>query len=355
MPTVMRIVDSLIEEDLVRPLDRVESSGGRPRSLIAFNGDAQAAIGIDLGGSKMFGAVANLEGQVLHESYVPWKVGGPEDTLEELCRLIESLLEVPLPSGQQIRGIGVGAPGVTYSREGVVSWAPSLGWRDLPLKAILSERFDAPVMVDNDVNLSALGEYGFGAGKGCDSLICIAVGTGIGAGIIIDGAPYRGHRYSAGEIGYLLPGVNFLGRRYEGFGALESLASGTGIADRARQLLEREGSPLLDGDLDAEAVFAAARQGQSWGKQVVEETIDYLSLAIASASALLDPEIIVLGGGVARSADLLIEPILARLDGVVPSMPKLVASTLGRRAAVMGAIMLVMYGTTEHVVINRLI
>jgi glucokinase len=232
LPTVMRVVDELIEEGFVRTLDTLESTGGRPRPLLAFNGKAYAAVGVDLGGTKMFGTVADLEGNVLHETYVPWKDTGPEDSLEALRKLIGELLGVPRPLGQRMRGIGVGAPGVTLSHEGIVTWAPSLGWRDLPLKQILTECFDVPVYVDNDVNLSALGELGFGVGRGVENLVCIAVGTGIGAGIIIGGSLYRGHSHSAGEIGYLLPGVEFLRQRYDQFGALESLASGTGIAVR---------------------------------------------------------------------------------------------------------------------------
>jgi predicted NBD/HSP70 family sugar kinase len=253
-----------------------------------------------------------------------------------------------------VRGIGVGVPSVTLTPEGIVTWAPSLGWRDLPLQSILAERFDLPVFVENDVNLTALGEWGFGGGRGARNLVSIAIGTGIGAGIILGGALYRGHNQAAGEVGYLLPGVEYLGRRYEGFGALESLASGSGVAERAARLLDREGLPPPAGDVSAHSVFAAARQGEGWAQRVVNETVDYLSLMVASVSALLDPEVIVLGGGVARSADLLIEPILRRVEGTIPFVPRLVASPLGRRAAAMGAIMLVLNATTDYFVVKRL-
>jgi len=353
LPTVMRVIDELMEEDLVRLQGISEPTGGRRRPLIEFNGSAYAVVGIDLGGTKMFGTVANLAGDLQQEVYIPWVDNGPQESLERLCELIEEMVNAPRPAGQRIRGIGVGAPGVTLYEEGIVTWAPSLGWRDLPLKQILSQRFDVPVFVENDVNLAALGEWGFGAGQGAKNLVAIAVGTGIGAGIILGGALYRGHNQAAGEVGYLLPGVEFLGRRYDEFGALESLASGTGIAARARALLERQGDPAPS-ELSAEDVFVAAREGQAWAVQVVEETVDYLSLAIASISALIDPEVVVLGGGVARSPDLLIEPIRHRLDGVVPYVPRIVTSPLGRRAAVMGAIMLVLNATSEHFVVKQL-
>lgn len=356
LPTVMRIVGDLMEEDLVRSCDSYgESTGGRPPSLVEFNSKAYAAVGVDLGGTKMFGTIADLSGTIQHELYIAHKNdAGPSDHLERLCEAIETLLDAPRPSGQRVRGVGVGAPGVTLTPEGVVTWAPSLGWRDLPLQEILNVRFDVPVFVENDVNLAALGELGFGAGRGVQDMVCIAVGTGIGAGIIIGGALYRGHNQAAGEVCYMLPGIKFLGRRYDQFGALESLASATGIVERARQIVMQEDVSIPPEELNAEAIFAAARNGTPWAQQVVSETVDYLSLAIANVSATLNPEVIILGGGVARSADLLIEPILQRIEGAVPFVPRLVASPLGRRAVVMGAIMLVLNITAEYFAIKRL-
>jgi glucokinase-like ROK family protein len=352
LPTVMRIVDDLIKADLVRPFGKPESSGGRPRPLLAFNAQGYAVIGVDLGGTKLFGTVADLAGHIQNEVYVPWGADGTAESVERLCGLIVKLLHAPRPAGQKIRGIGVGAPGVTLGDEGIVTYAPSLGWRDLPLKEILCKRFRHPTFVENDVNLAALGEWGFGAGKGSRDVVCIAIGTGIGAGIILDGTLFRGHNLAAGEIGYLLPGTEFLGRRYDEFGALESLASGTGIAARANDIL-RAAAASRPCPVTAEEVFAAARQGTAWAMQVVNETVDYLALAIGSIAAILNPEVIVIGGGVSQSADLLVEPIKRRLDGVLPNIPRIVTSTLGPRAAVMGAIVLVLNETTEHVMVHR--
>ena len=355
LPTVMRIVDNLIEEDLVRSCDgHGQSTGGRPPSLVEFNGKAYSVVGVDLGGTKMFGTVADLSGTIQHELYIAHrKDDTPSDHVERLCEMIETLLDAPRPPGQRIQGMGIGVPGVTLIPEGIVTWAPSLGWRDLPLQEILNDRFDVPVFVENDVNLAALGELGFGAGRGVQNLVTIAVGTGIGAGIIIGGILYRGHNQAAGEVCYMLPGTEFLGRHYDEFGALECLASATGVVKRARQLMMQEGMSIPEG-LSAEDVFAAARSGEPWAQQVVSETVDYLGLAIANISATLDPEVIVLGGGVAHSADLLIEPILQRIEGVVPFVPRLVASPLERRAVVMGAIMLVLNLTTEYFAVKQL-
>jgi len=353
MPTVMRIIDELLAEDLVRYSGDIQASGGRPRSLLEFNRWGYAVIGLDLGGTKMYGTVADLGGNIQNEIYMPSEPDDPEENLERVCRLIRELLERPRPPDQQVRGIGVGAPGVTIFEQGMVTWAPSLGWRDLPLRSILQERFHLPVVVENDVNLAALGEYGFGAAQGASSLVCLAVGTGIGSGIIIDRRIHRGFHQSAGEIGYLPPGIGFLGKEYAHYGALESIASGSGITARAKKLVAgRDVAWDSSNGLSGEKIFFAARNGEAWAKRLVEETVDYLALAIAAITVILDPEVIVLGGGVARSADILIEPILARLQGVTPALPKIIQSTLGYQAAVMGAIMLVLDATTEHVAIK---
>ena len=353
LPTVMRIIDDLVREDLVC-FQGSEPSGGRRRLLLEFKGSAHAVIGVDLGGTKMYGIVSDLNGQIHHEVRLPWQDnGGPEHALESLYTLLEQLIALAQTGGRKIRGIGIGAPGVTLSASGTVVWAPSLGWRDLPLRQMLSERFSLPVFVENDVNVAALGEFGFGVERNTPNMVCVAIGTGIGAGLIIEGKLYRGHNQGAGEIGYFLPDISFLGRRYEGFGALEELASGNGIARRAQQLLNAQGDALANHPLTAEDVFHYARAGYPWAQTIIDETVDYLSQALAAVGALLDPEVIVLGGGVVQSADLLIEPIRQRLQGAIPFVPRIVASNLGPRAVVMGTIMLVLDATTGHVVVNQ--
>jgi glucokinase len=354
LPTVMRIVDELTAEDLVRPQGTTEWSGGRRRSLLEFNAEGHVVVGIDLGGTKMFGAIADLGGNILDEVDISRHGSTGEESYDRLVELIDTLLASPKLEGRRIRGIGVGAPGITRHREGIVNWAYTLNWKDYPLKAKLVERYGLPIVVDNDVNLAALGELWFGAGQNAQNMVLIAIGTGIGAGIIIDGALYRGAREASGEIGQIIPGREFLGRRYAEFGALESLASGTGIAERARQALNGRRDPADLESLLAEDVFDAARQGEEWAQAVIDETVDYLSIAIANISVSFDPELIVLGGGVTRSADLLVEPILHRIDGAIPTLPRLVVSPLGRRAAAMGAITNVLHNTTDFYVVHKL-
>jgi glucokinase-like ROK family protein len=354
LPTVMRIVDELIDEGFVRPQGATEWSGGRRRPLLEFNAEGHVVIGIDLGGTKIFGAIADLGGNILDEVNVSRHGVSGEESYRRLVELIDTLLASPKLQDRRIRGIGVGVPGVTMHSTGVVAWAPSLNWREYPLKAKLAEQFSLPIIVDNDVNLAAWGELWFGAGQNTQNMVLLTVGAGIGAGIVIDGALYRGSHEASGEVGYLLPNREYLGRRYDGFGALESLASGTGIVERARQALKGRREPAELESLVAEDVFDAIRRGEGWARPIIDETVDYLAIAIASIGAYFDPELIVLGGSVARSADLLIEPILRRIEGATPVPPRLVASTLGHRATVVGAIINVLHNTANFYVVRKL-
>ena len=354
LPTVMRIVDGLIEEGFVRAQGDTEWSGGRRRPLLEYNADGFFVLGVDLGGTKLYGAISDLGGNIVDEVNVERHGSSGEDSFDRLTILIDTLLASPGLQGRRLRGMGIGAPGITLHEDGIVKWAYTLNWKDFPLKARLAERYLLPITVDNDVNLAALGELWFGAGQNTQNMVLVTIGTGIGAGIIIDGALYRGSSEASGEIGSMLPGREFLNKDYQDFGALECLASGTGIAGRARQALKsRREAESLDGLL-AEDVFRAAREGQKWARGLVDETVDYLAVAIANLAVSFDPEIIVLGGGVTRSADLLVEPILKRIDGCIPTLPKLVVSSLGRRAAVMGAITKVLHHTSNFYVLHKL-
>lgn len=354
LPTVMRIVDELIAEGFVRPQGSTEWSGGRRRSLLEFNAENYVVVGVDLGGTRIYGAASDLGGNILDEITVGRHRASGEENYAGLVELIDGLLASPKLQGRRVRGIGVGAPGITLHHEGVVKWAYSLNWRDFPLKARLAERYDLPVTVDNDVNLAAMGELWFGAGQGVQNLVLIVSGAGIGAGIIVDGALYRGGSEASGEIGHFIPGPEFLGQSFREFGALESVASGTGIVERARNSLKLRRDPAELESMTADDVFTAARQGQKWATSIVDRTVDYLAIAVGNLAVSFDPELIILGGSVAPFSDLLVRPILQRLEGTIPTLPRLVVSSLALRAGVMGAIANVLHTTSNFYVVHKL-
>jgi glucokinase len=354
LPTVMRIVGELTAEGWVKETGEKEWSGGRKRSSVKFNGSDRQIIGIDLGGTKIYGALADLNGQIRHEIYYDHHQTQAEDSLRVVFHLIDELIKVASHGDIPICGIGIGVPGIIIAETGEVSLAPALDWQEFPLRARLKERYSYPIVIENDVNLAALGEVWFGS-EDCDeqNLVLIAIGTGIGAGVVINGNIYPGVHHMAGEVGYLLLDRVHLGRKYPGFGAFEQVASGTGIADQARLLFTGRLSVEPQDEFTAEDVFAAARRHEKWAETILADTIDYLAQAIAAVALLYDPDVILLGGGVSRSADLLIEPILRRLDGAIPTLPNLRVSRLGYRGAVLGAVMQLLRITTNHYTLQK--
>lgn len=354
LSTVMRIVEDLIEKGLVVPMGKGASTGGRPGSLVDFNTSGLAVISIDLGGTKIYGAATDLGGSIQHDLRIPSQGSDHygSTTLERLIAVIDELVTAAQPSGRRLLGIGVGAPGITNDRQGIILMSPSLGWKDMPLKQILHERFDLPVFVENDVNLAALGEYGYGAGKGYKNIALIALGTGIGGGIVIGGALYRGSGQAAGEIGYMVPGREFLGVEYSSFGALEQVASGTGIMRRALEQLD--GKAPEGNSFTAKDVFEAARCGKEWAIRLVNDMVDYLTVCIANVVSVLDPDAVILSGGLMESADLILEPVRRKLDRLIPMRPELLHSKLGPRAIVLGATLYVLTATTGSHAVRRL-
>lgn len=353
-PTVTRIVNTLITEGVVLESQAGDSSGGRRPMLLEFNHRSSLIIGIYVG-QNMVGALADLDGEILERRSVPSAPG--EEGIERLIELIGDLHDASEQIDIPVRGVGVGAPSITHN--GIVKLAPSLGWRDLPLKQRLEERVGLPVFVENEVNLIALGENWCGAGKGIQTLICISLGSGIGAGIILNGQLYRGSHSAAGEVGYLIPNERYLGRTYDTFGCLESLAGSNGIVQSAVSRLSAGESSMLteqlDGDistLTAEMVLSAARDRDPLAGAVVGETVNYLSIAVANLACILDPQRIVISGDLANYGDLFIEPILTNIRGVLPEVPDIVVSNLKMDAPVLGAVAIALRQTSGRVFVQ---
>jgi glucokinase len=306
--------------------------------LVSLSADKNCIIGFDLGGTKLFGGITNLAGNILYENEIPnhGKVG--EECFEMLVVLATSFLEKAEQLGLNIRGIGVEVPGGVRLETGVVIRAPAVQWKDFPLKERLVNRFGLPVFVDNDLKQSALGEAWFGAGKEATDVALLAIGTNMAVGLVANDILQRGAHLRHGEIGWMVPSRESLGKHFDGFGAAEVEAAGLGIARRARILLAGKRADNELASLTSEDVFNAARAGEEWAKLVVAETIDYLAILIANIMAFYDPDVIILSGGVGRSSDLLINPILKLIAGCVRIQPNIVVSSLGYRAGVLGAI-----------------
>jgi len=221
-PTVSLIVEHFLNKGIVKEKGMGESSGGRKPTLIELNPNAGFVIGVDLGGTNMKLVLANLGGRIVK------KVKGPtihpssnNKILNRLKGLIHSIIDDSNVDRDLILAIGIGVSGVT-DESGRVSFAPALGWEDLPVRDLLREEFKIPVIVENDVNTAALGEKLFGVGRTVENFVFVAIGTGVGAGIIINGELYKGFASAAGEVGYLVMDNKYLKDYRKGFGCLES-------------------------------------------------------------------------------------------------------------------------------------
>lgn len=346
-PAVSTIISSLMEEGWVEEIGMAESTGGRPARLLKFNPSAGFLIGVDIGGTKMAGAAVDLAGNILVQQTIASKRKGTDrSSIERLTNLISDLkIEVGSSSGS-FKGIGLGIPGVTDPRGQQVRLAPGIGWENIDIGRILTNRFGVPLFADNDANCFARGEFWRGGLQGVKNAIAITVGTGIGVGILINGNVYQGFHNAAGEVGYWLLGSLGPIKKNPGYGPLESLASGTGVANRVRRDLrdEKITSTLrerVENDLTrltAQHVFEEAKRGDSYARHVVNETTTLLGILVANMASLLDVEKIVIGGGVSRAGEQLIAPIREIVEKLAPYAPEISISQFPEKAAILGAV-----------------
>ena len=310
------------------------------------------STGVDLGGTNIVSAIVNYQGKIVNRLKVPtFAERGKEATIK---RIIETIHENIIQSAialDDIIGIGIGAPGPLDTKRGVINFAPNLpGWRDVPLKKILEVEFSMKVVLENDANAAAWGERCFGIGRGVDNLVCFTLGTGIGGGIIIDSKIYHGSNYGAAELGHMT--VNKDGPRCNcgNYGCLEAYSSATGIKNRIKSRI-KEGikSDFLNFDSDDElldsirlkSIFETARKGDKLTKDIVEEAISYLGIAIANITNILNPGMVVLVGGITNEGDKLLIPLKEEVKkrafySNYKSL-KIVIGELGGNAGVLGA------------------
>jgi glucokinase len=304
------------------------------------------AIGIDVGGTKIAGGVVDESGSVLEEL----RVESPATDAHAIEAAIEKLV-TELATRHHIEAVGVGAAGYIDKARSVVLFAPNLAWRDLDLKADLESTLGLHVVVENDANAAAWGEFQFGAGHDVDDLLLVTVGTGVGGGVVLDGALYRGAFGVGAEIGHMrvVPGGILCGCGNRG--CFEMYASGSALVREARAAA-RAGS-LLAADLldraggDVEAITGpliteAARAGDVFALEQLSSVGTWLGEGIASLAAVLDPAVVVIGGGVSAADDLLLDPVRRAFATQLTGrghrpMLDIRKARLGNRAGLIGA------------------
>ena len=302
--------------------------------------DKGYVAGIDIGGTNLRLALADMTGTVMAKwSSSTVGVRGPEAIVALVKDGMHELLQkVSAPRGA-LNAVAAGAPGITDVDSGIViATSYLLGWRDVPLRALLEGALKAPVVVDNDVNFAAVGEHWLGAAQGVRDFVFIGIGTGVGASIVLNGAPFRGPGWAAGEIGYMLvPGSLEIGRNPGEPGPLESVIGGEGIKAQWNSLWQHERT-TLPRDLTATQIFAHALAGDPVAQSVLERTARMLAHTIYNTHLILNCPLFVLGGGVGVHSALrnATEGLLTRLN--MRGQPQLATSTLGVDAQMMGAL-----------------
>ncbi|MEE9133229.1 MAG: ROK family protein [Gemmatimonadota bacterium] len=310
-------------------------------------------VGVDIGGTNINVGVIPFEGghPIAFRSKPTEPQRGAKFVVDRVVKMIrDSMREVMEGNGcgpEAFAGVGIGSPGPLDRKTGTVISTPNLGWRNFPLRDLIQNAVGLPASLDNDANAATYGEWWLGAGRRMSTLVGVTLGTGIGGGVVLNGELYHGAADAAAEIGHMT--IDSTGRKCKcgNYGCLEAYASGPAIAARAIEGLESGAEsilPELAGDiqnLTAETVFEGVVQGDPYATEVMHDTAKFLGVGLANIINILNPELLVIFGGVARAGDHLFVPLRAevrrRAFRVAEQSCRITPSELGGKAGVIGA------------------
>lgn len=304
-------------------------------------------VGVDLGGTAIKVGICNQEGELLHTYEGPTeKEKGTDAVIENIEKYVRLIVEQSPYTWDQLVGVGAGVAGFTDLRAGVILLAPNIGFRNVPIRAILEERIGKTIVIDNDANVAALGEAWSGAGKGVTDCVCYTLGTGVGGGIIINGKIYQGFAGLAGEIGHIsvVPDLEAIQCGCGKMGCLETVSSATGIIRMAVEAVERGDATSLstiESKITAKDIFDAAKAGDEVSIRIVNRAAFYLGKSMASVAATLNPERFIVGGGVSKAGDILFSKIREVFMECTPAPlqqgVEIIPAKLGNDAGIVGA------------------
>jgi glucokinase len=306
--------------------------------------DHDFVLALDIGGTKVAAGVVGPDGDARSFAVAPSRTErGPAAVLEDLFELGRASVEESGVPWTEITAVGIGCGGPLDAAEGILLAPPHLpGFRDVPVAALAENAFERPALLENDGTAAAAAEHRFGAGAGVRNMVYLTISTGVGGGAVIDGRLYRGAAGNGGEFGHVT--VDWRGRVCRGCGrrgCLEAYVSGTSISERAFEDMDPASSLVALGTPTAADVVAAAADGDAYARSVWDETIEALACGLTSIVNLFEPELVVLGGGVTRAGNLLIEPVRETVRGqaMAPAgrTVDIVPAALGDRVGVVGA------------------
>ncbi|GEC91282.1 ROK family protein [Brevibacillus brevis] len=332
-PCVSALVDEMIQEGLLQEVGMGDSKGGRKPILLEYNYQAYAIAGAIFEGSTLDMAIADMKGEFLARcrKRLAQPANG-ETVIEDLAAGLDRLLRESGIPRERLLGMGVGLQGVTQRGSGTVSFSPSTGWMGSPIQQTIEVRLGLPVIIDNDVNMMTLGEYVRGAGVGHTNVVYMYVGTGIGAGIILDGQFYRGSREAAGEIGFMMIGPVH-NRPNGASGVFETHYSIPGIQEQAKGFL----SDLQEGSSVIEELIRHAKHNPE-AKELLADVYRHWAYGMANIISILNPEILILSGEMVHVDGEGVKQIHEWLREWVPEVPNLEKASLGERAGLIGAV-----------------
>ena len=332
--------------DLQPCLAKLESAG-----IISLSPDAKRAsianrtcrvIAVDMGATNTRYLVSDLAGNI-HATYRERARSqqGPKAALDQLILQIRTLRDRECPA-DSLRAIAVGVPSAVHPESGLLISANNLeGWKDVSARDALADAFGVPVLLDNDCNMAAIGEYWRGSAAGVGNFVFLAIGTGIGSGIFIDHKLYQGRTGSAGEVYLMNVDWRRWNETFEDTGHVETYVSGVGIAEQARRagLLKRSAKMTDLDDRDSRRVFAAMRRGNAKAAQVVDEVLTVLGVTVANMISVLDPDLVVLNGGITKGDPHLLLGIVHKVvHRIHRDVPAIRISALGDKAQLYGSL-----------------
>lgn len=311
IPTVMKITDELSDLNMIRVIGKRKSAGGKRPELYEFIPDVYYSLGIDIGRNRIKIVMMDMAANILHQDEIETFDTLPADALiSRIIDLIKNVLQACQLSEDQILGLGVGMPGLLDSEAGIVLFSPDFQWEHIPLIERLEEEFPFRTILENSNRTLALGEQWFGAGMGSNDLICVNLGYGIGAGIIEHGELVQGFSGSNGEFGHIILERNGPKCKCGNYGCLEAISSGYAIAETAKTALLNGKASTLSAicqnnlaNLEAKMVFESAKKGDKLSCEIINRSIEYIGIGIATLINLFDPEQIILAGGLTKSKD----------------------------------------------------
>lgn len=299
-------------------------------------------VGVDLGGTKINTALVNLEGSIVKEVTVKTEADKGEDVvMEKLLKTIDEVLEgINL---DEVKSIGIGSPGPLDIEKGLIVYTPNLPFKNFNIVEPVKKKYELDTYLDNDANVATLSEFMFGAGKGTKNMVFITVSTGIGGGAIINGGLFRGSTSNALEIGHITVMKGGPRCGCGNTGCAEALASGTAIMKRAKEALESKVETALRDyeEITAREVFLEAEKGDKVSKDILNESLSYLGIAVANIANTLDPDKIVIGGGVSEAGKIVFDKIEEEMERrclrTIYDHCNVEKALLGGKAGVLGA------------------